>query len=399
MTAVRPYEVALLVPLWFLTAHTARRALRGRARPDSGPARLLAGTVALITLSVTVGVPWVRRAIDTATGVRSVTALLGHLLGVCAITCLTGFVRQVSAAPGPAPGRGPRAWVPLAVVVAVMCGAFLPTARPDGEQDLLTHSHSAAQDVFWAVFLGYVVWGVLAVGLMCLRYHKQAPPGPLRTSLNLIGSGAATGLVYAVHRGAHLALRGSGNPLFADAAVVPVTQALLTGALLLATAGIVWPALAEHRRARTDRRRLRRLEPLWRMLGDAVPDVVLPLPDALRAEPELLLYRYAVEISDAMLALGPFRCAGVEAAARERLAAHGFTGARLAAATEAVVLRSAIGRASRARTARHPAGQPEPPGGRTGPEDPLPWLELLAAHCRHPLVDTVYAGVTAPADR
>ncbi|MFE2262996.1 MAB_1171c family putative transporter [Streptomyces griseosporeus] len=325
--AVRPYEAVLLAPLWPLTVHTARRAVRTRTAPDPVSPRLLAGAVALFTLSVTVGVPAVRRVLDAVTGVRSVTALVGHLLGLAAITCLTAFVRRMSAPPGSV--RRPagtaaalRRRLPIPLAATTLCTAFLPAPRPSGERDFLTTGRSAAHVVFWGVFLGCVLWGVTAVAVMCLRHHRQAPPGPLRTSLGLLGAGAATAVGYAVHRGAHLALRDKGIPLFADAVVVPTTQLLLSASLLLSVAGLAWPSLTEARRVRAERRRVRRLEPLWRLLGEAVPEVVLPLPAGLRDETGLVRYRYVIEISDALLALAPFRSGAVEAAARERLSAQ-----------------------------------------------------------------------------
>ncbi|WP_367325715.1 MAB_1171c family putative transporter [Streptomyces sp. HUAS ZL42] len=400
MTAIRPYEVVLLVPMWSLTVHTAYRAVRNRAVPESAPSRLLAGVVALVTLSVTVGVPAVRRVIDTITGVQSITNVLSQLLGMSAITCLTAFVRRMSAAAGEAPSRRTRDWLPLPVAAAALFTAFFLAPRPSGEKYLLTTDHSAAHTAYWAIYIGYVIWGVAAIGVMCLRHHKHAPPGPLRSSLNLIGAGAATAIVYALHRCAYLALRDSGIPLFEDAVVVPTTQVLLTGALLLSSAGIAWPALADRRRAWADRRRVGRIEPLWRMLAEAVPEVVLPLPAQLRAEPELVLYRYTIEISDAMLALTPFRSGHAETAARKQLSAHGFTGPRLAAATEAVVLRCAVARASLTQPATPPTQHAEASSdGIERSSDPLQWLELLAAHCRHPLVRSISAALTVPTDR
>ncbi|WP_432137910.1 MAB_1171c family putative transporter [Streptomyces sp. bgisy154] len=401
MTAIRPFEAVLLVPMWSLTAYTARRCLRGGAGPESRPSRTLAAVVALVTLSVTVGVPAVRRVIDGATGVQSVTNLVGHLLGMSAITCLTAFVRQMSA---PADvvttrGRRPGEWLPLPVAAAALGTAFFLAPRPDGEQHLLTAASSPAHVAYWSVFLGYVTWGVTAIGVMCLRHRRQAPPGPLRTSLTLIGAGAATAAGYALHRWAYLALRGFGGPLFDDAVVVPTTQVLLTVTLLLSGTGFAWPALAERRRSRADRRALRRLEPLWRLLTGAVPEVVLPLPAPLRAEPALLLYRYTIEISDALLALDRFRDPGVEATARERLAALGFTGARLAAATEAVALRHAVGRTRAAQPAAPPAdARPRPPRDTAGPGgDPSAWLGRVAVHCGHPVVRDLAASLPVPA--
>ena len=82
----------------------------------------------------------------------------------------------------------------------------------------------------------------------------------------------------------------------------------------------------------------------------------------------------------------------VLAAARERLAALGFSGARLTAATEAVVLRCAIVRAGRAG----PAPRPSPPGP-SADGDPLGRLGLLSAQCRHPHVRTVSTALAAAA--
>ncbi|GAA2230010.1 hypothetical protein GCM10010104_23910 [Streptomyces indiaensis] len=396
MTAIRPYEVVLLVPMWSLTIHTAYRAVRRHAEPKSAPSQLLAGVVALVTLSVTVGVPAVRRVIDTVTGVQSITNVFSHLFGMSAITCLTAFVRQTSATAGTTPGSRTRDWLPLPAAAAALGTAFLLTPRPSGEQYLLTTGHSAAHTAYWATYIGYVIWGVTAIGVMCLRHHKHARPGPLRTSLNLIGTGAATAAVYVLHRCAYLILRDFGIPLFEDAVVVPTTQVLLTGTLLMFSAGIVWPTLADRRRVCADRRRLRRLQPLWQMLTDAVPEVVLPLPAPLRTQPELVLYRYQIEISDAILALGPFRSSTVEMTAREQLSAQGFTGPRLAAATEAVVLRCAIARAFLTQPTTPPK-HPEPSlGAIAHSSDPLEWLEPLAAHCQHPLVRRISSALTAP---
>ncbi|MFG2297163.1 MAB_1171c family putative transporter [Streptomyces sp. NPDC048603] len=387
MTGIRLFEIVLLPPLWALTLHTARKARAARGTPDAAPTRLLAGVVGLITLSVTVGVPAVRRVIDATAGVQSVTNVLAHLLGMAAITCLTGFVRHLSGAPEPR-----RPWLhrlPLPLAGTALATAFAAGTRPDGEQHLLTDGSSAAHQAYWAVYLAYVMWGVTSVGLMCLRHRRHAPPGPLRTSLNLLGSGTATAVAYAVHRCAYLAARDTGWWLFRDGVVVPTTQVLLAASLLLYLAGISWPALAEWRAARASRRRLRTLEPLWRAVCGVVPEVVLPLPQQLRATPDVLLYRYVIEISDGLLALGPYRrdTETTEVAeARERLAAAGLTGRRLEAAAEAVAVRRAVeALAAGHAPLREPAGTPQ----GAPDESPAEALELLAEYYGHPLVRAV----------
>ncbi|MFI6997649.1 MAB_1171c family putative transporter [Nocardia sp. NPDC050175] len=52
-------------------------------------------------------------------------------------------------------------------------------------------------------------------------------------------------------------------------------------------------------------RNLRRLEPLWRDLTTAVPEVVLPADIGLGRDPESRLYRMTVEIRDALMHLRP----------------------------------------------------------------------------------------------
>ncbi|MCX4586283.1 MAB_1171c family putative transporter [Streptomyces sp. NBC_01481] len=339
MTAIRPFDLVLLGPLWAATLYMGRRALT--AGRHAGP---MSGMVALITLAITLGVPGVRRVIDTMTGMESVTNLLLHLLTLSAISCLIAFVHQISEGTSAAGRAGRWRWIPLPAAGILLCCAFLLSPRPDGDQHLLTQTPSAAGIAYWSIYLLYVLWGTTAAGLMCLRYGRRADPGPLRTSLRILGAACVSSLIYATHRAVHLTAHGSGHWLFQDTVAVATTQALLATTLLLFVVGIAWPSATGLMERSACRRRLRGIRPLWQALGKAVPEVVLPLPSELERDPKVLLYRRIIEISDGMLALHPYRSEAARGEASRHLVSAGLTGRRLDAAAEAVCLRHAIAR-------------------------------------------------------
>ncbi|WP_329118807.1 MAB_1171c family putative transporter [Streptomyces sp. NBC_01353] len=396
MTAIRPFELVLLGPLWMATVYSARRALT--RDPRSG---LLSGMIALITLSVTIGTPGIRRTLEAATGAEGVTNLLTHLLSLSAVTCLMAFIRSLTR--GSATGTGPEAppaprrarWQAFAlpVVAAALSGAFFLSPRPDPEAYLLTQTPTAPVYAYWSILLLYLGWGMAEAGRMCHRYRHQAPPGPLRTSLRLLHAASVSGLVYAAHRAVFLAVGRRDLWLFHDDVVIATTQILLAPTLLLIVAGIAWPGLVDLERARRGRRRLRRIRPLWKAIGEAVPEVVLPLPSELSSASDVLLYRRIIEISDGMLVLAPYCGEGARAEARRLLVSAGLTGGRLEAAVEAVCLRRAITRrCSGADASAVPEYAPEPSGPAGHGPDPDDWealgarLELVARAYAHPVV-------------
>ncbi|MFD9032545.1 MAB_1171c family putative transporter [Streptomyces sp. NPDC059567] len=396
MTAIRPFDLVLLGPLWIATVYSARRALTRDRR--SG---LLSGMIALITLSVTLGTPAVRRALEAATGAEGVTNLLTHLLSLAAATCLIAFIRGLThgAATGTAPeaGSAPRRgrWRALALPVAaaaLSCSFFL-SPRPDPEAHLLTQTPTAPVYAYWSIYLLYLGWGMAEAGRMCHRYRHQAPPGPLRTSLRLLYAASVSGLAYAAHRAVFLAVGRRDLWLFRDDVVIATTQLLLAPTLLLIVAGIAWPGLVDLARGRRCRRRLRRVRPLWEAIGDAVPEVVLPLPPELSSAPDVLLYRRIIEISDGMLVLAPYCGEGARAEAGRLLASAGLTGVRLEAAVEAACLRCAIARrCGGADATAVPEYAPEPSGPAGPGPDPDDWealgarLELVARCYADPVV-------------
>ncbi|MER7752636.1 MAB_1171c family putative transporter [Kitasatospora sp. NPDC097643] len=344
---MRPVDLVLLPAVWLPTLWSLRK-LRSAARRT----RLLWGVWASWAVSMTIGVPAVRRVIDAALGVASGTNLLVHLSGLVASALILEFVREMTAS---SRGRASRLNLAgLAATAVTLTATFAVMPRPDGEVDLLTYSQASTVGyLYWTVLTGYTAIGLTASAVLCWIHGRHASPGPVRTSLWLMRASSLFGMTYLGHRFYFLTTRYLRWTNAEPSAVAGTTQVLLAATMLLFTLSVVWPALAERRQKNAAERHARRIGPLWRLLQTATPEVVLPLPDELRRNnPRLRLYRQVIEIRDSVLALDGHLSAAHAAAAEEQLRAAGLSGDRLAASVEAALLRYAV-------TAELAGGAPE----------------------------------------
>ncbi|MEV7772995.1 MAB_1171c family putative transporter [Kitasatospora sp. NPDC086791] len=334
---MRPIDLGLLPVVWIPTLWSLRK-LRGAPRRT----RVLWGVWASWAVSMTVGVPAIRRVIDAATGIASGTNLLVHLSGLAATALMLEFVREIT---GRSRGRASRLNLTgLAIAAALLVATFAVMPRPDGEVDLLTYDRrSLAGYLYWMVLTVDTAPGLTASAALCWVHGRHAAPGPVRTALWLMRASSATGMAYLAHRAYFLTMRHLGWTAGEPAAVAGTTQVLLVLTMLLFALSVVWPSLAERREKRAAARRVRRIHPLWHLLQAATPEVVLPLPDELRRNnPGLRLYRQVIEIRDSMLALERHLGPAHAGAAEEHLRAAGLSGERLAVAAEAVLLKHAV---------------------------------------------------------
>lgn len=123
----------------------------------------------------------------------------------------------------------------------------------------------------------------------------------------------------------------------------------------------------------------RRLEPLWKVVARATPEVILQqwFPD-----PSTRLTRCLVEIHDGQLALGPYRCSRTARTAR-RLAGGSLAGHDIEAAVEAAVLIDAAD--AKTRKLR-PEALHEHPRQGTDPLAEKTWLVKVATAMGNPVV-------------
>ncbi|MGA4866521.1 MAB_1171c family putative transporter [Streptomyces lavendulocolor] len=316
---MRLFDIFAVPPLW-LFVFWKLPGIRAAPRQD----RLMWRMWAIWAVAFTIGIPAIRRVIDATVGLESFTNLPVHMLSLCAMAMLFEFIREATGARHH--GMARLRWAVLGLTEAGLTVTFALTPLPDGEADLVTAVDSPSMTAYWMIFLGYVAYGVVSAIRLCWRYGRHAAPGPTRTSMRLLGWASCLGLVYVVHRLVHLVAKAAGWPGPSADGVVATTQALLAGTLLLLVASVCWPSLAEVRRRARLRGQVKAIRPFWRLLTEATPEVVLPLPEELRQDEELVRYRYVIEIRDSAIALSGHVGEAEQEAARRAAADAGAPG-------------------------------------------------------------------------
>lgn len=127
-------------------------------------------------------------------------------------------------------------------------------------------------------------------------------------------------------------------PQCAFSVTLPITGVLLItiGATLPVWGQALTAPWRHHRRART----LHALEPLWRALHDAFPQIALPA--GRHHDPAFRLYRRVIEIDDGKLLLRPWLDPAVTEAATRTATASGPHGSPLRATVEAIEIAAAL---------------------------------------------------------
>jgi hypothetical protein len=321
--------------------------------------RALWGAVLALALTKTAAFPPVAARLDQPT--------LPHLFGVVAAFCLLRFISLVT-------GGGRRSW-PVAVtagVLAVLATLDMVAGGIDTTADVLSGHLTAVEVGYWMVLEAYLGAVLVTATVLFWTVGRAAPAGLPRLGLRAIAAGSLLISLYAAGKSILIVLHGFGVPVAFDR-IEPVAQVIQTAAVLLVVAGGTAPASRRARAVAAAYRSLLVLRPLWRVMRDAFPEVILFTPRRAVLElagvddVHLRLYRRVIEIRDGMLALRDFvpeqgPAAGDPAAAEAR----GI----------ALALRR---RAEDAPPAEHPAGW-----AAVGPDmaDEVAWLSRVSAAYR-----------------
>ncbi|MEE1929529.1 MAB_1171c family putative transporter [Streptomyces sp. TRM 70351] len=349
-------ETAVLVLLWCVVLWRAPAAARVPRQ------RALWLTFAALTVSMTLRLPEVMRAIDGGTGVNNLSTLLKHLIGITAAAALLEFVFGVTR-PGRDRGRRLRiaaagaTWAALAVLFALV------PRTAEAEEFFETNAGSGAATAYLMVWYAYLGLAMAVAALLFWSAARHARAGWLRAGLCFLGAGTAAGVGYALVRAVYLVLRLAGTVgAGADPGVTHSTDVMKHAAIVLILVGTTLPAVGVAWRAAGHWRDLRRLDPLWRHLTAAVPEVVLH-EELGRGELRMRLHRRVVEIRDALLALQPYLGAEEYERADAVAAGSGLTGSARRALADACWVEAA----REAKLAGHP---PAPAGRRpeAGPD-------------------------------
>lgn len=197
----------------------------------------------------------------------------------------------------------------IPLIAAVIGLSVAMTATPpslrDASLDTLTVQELAFA-VFFAIAGAYLMYGLADCVLSLTRLMPFAD-GYLVTSLRLMAAGLAM-----------TALGSLTQVVFVLTSVVKVVSwpSLLTASqvctgigILLFVVGLSYPGVrgffVELKYRKRHREDYRRLEPLWQLLTEAVPGVVLNAGAAAR-DPHLRFQRRVVEVRDVLVQLSPY---------------------------------------------------------------------------------------------
>ncbi len=320
----------------------AYRVPRHRSRRLSDWA--LSFTLIALAVGLVLKTPGLSSAADTP-------ELVQFLVNACAL--LSAFGTQVvllymlrTPADALAPVR--RRTALTAVTLVLMLMYFLAAGPVPGEADA-RRMHQAEPGLleFRGLYLAFLTWAFVDIVRLCRRFASLAGDRLLAAGLRLVAAGGVVGLGYVlagvlqiagaaaqdvdVVREAHRA----SNALIALATVLVVVGSTLpaVGSRIDTLAGSSSGGQAEDG-----------LEPLWRALTSALPEIVLPTD---RESEDEELYRRVIEVEDARLALRPLRTPGLQEAAERAVQLCGVGERERQAALEAAALALALERRAR----------------------------------------------------
>ncbi|GGM32312.1 MAB_1171c family putative transporter [Micromonospora yangpuensis] len=277
--------------------------VRGRRR--AAGTRYLSAFFLCIGLGLAVMAHPVLVAISHVEPVPNLGRLLGNGLEMLAAYFL-GALGQSIARPA-----GTRRWLRrhtvLLVGTVLLMGALLAGADTAFTLNFVNaYSRDPLVVGYLVVFFSYIALCLVTFITSVGGYLRHVTEPVLRTGLALVVTGAALGIVWAAWSGVRpVVTLVTGRSL---ATTLPIGSTLGSICMLLWLIGATLTAWGDRITAplRWLRavRRLRRIDPLWRALRAALPQITLntsggwPLPGA-----EFALYRRVIEVRDAQLTL------------------------------------------------------------------------------------------------
>ncbi|CAL9585980.1 hypothetical protein SUDANB106_05142 [Streptomyces sp. enrichment culture] len=332
--------------------------------------RSLALTLVCLAAAMTFEVPDVKAAVNGAAGADvRLPPLLKHLLGVTSAAYLLDFVIAVVRPQGLA--RRTRL-AAIGVTLSLMLAFYaLANWMPGGPVRLGEDKGAIFPVLYMAVFTLYIGVAMIVATWLFLGGIRHSRTLLGKAGLGFLGLGTLLGSLYALQRVAFVAIHlstGAGHPELEDLLSTTLKQA----AILSIALGVCLPPLSVAVDYVRSWNTLRRLQPLWGHLTEAVPYVVLSASIPQRRVP-FRLERCVIEIEDACLALREYVSVDVHERARFFAERKAVKEAEVDAVAEACWLHVAV-RAS--RSSRQLKGVEHPPLGVTGRDrtSELAWL-------------------------
>ncbi|WP_431046523.1 MAB_1171c family putative transporter [Streptomyces sp. P1-3] len=249
---------------WTIVAYKARAWFRDRANTDLGLACLMTGGVANVFV---LSAPSVYRWFDRLVGVANLAMVfLYSSVVVFATGALVLLLRWTGSA------IRPRTVVAAVAALWAVAVTGFAVGRPDSVEhprDFSTaYAHAPGVVTFLVLYLAIFGAALAGLGLLCPRYAASLEGSWLARGLRVLAVGCWLGLVYCACKLIGFVFSWAGRDLpWLSNGVAPLTASV---AALLVLSGFAIPAIGPRVSAW---RRLRRLEPLWRAVTDAAPEV------------------------------------------------------------------------------------------------------------------------------
>ncbi|WP_432049923.1 MAB_1171c family putative transporter [Verrucosispora sp. NA02020] len=366
---------------WFAFGYMLRLQLQQPSQVRGAICVALGAFAAGITLAI----PPLATGIDEASGLPNLAKVISHGCAMTIASSAEHMLLHLALPPAKAAARS-RLWVWVTSgAFLAMVGLFAYTLAYDTPV-LLTVEY-ARDPAVTSYLLIFMVVGFFAyctdITRLCWRFARICGRPWLRRGLRITAVGAAFALLYSTNKIAYLIAYWSGYQPTGEREIAAV---LVTISALLMMIGLTMPAwgpILTITRRWDDFRSYQRLEPLWRDLVNALPD--LELDASLRRrlgavrDIDYALTRRAAEICDGCLALRPYMDLRVTALAEQHADRAGLTADERRATIEAAHLACAL----RAHQQSLVAAVPLPPddlhrpsGGYAGE---IAWLTLVSS--------------------
>ncbi|MEU8262969.1 MAB_1171c family putative transporter [Micromonospora sp. NPDC048999] len=366
--------------------------LRLQRRQPSRVRGAICVAIGAFAVGITLAVPPLATAIDHTSGLPNLAKVLSHAGAMTIAVSAESMLLHLALPPEKAAARV-RVWVLVTGCAFVaIAGLFAYTLTYDTPV-LLTVEY-ATDPAVTAYLLIFMTLGFFAycidITRLCWRFARICGRPWLRRGLRVTAVGAAFALLYSTNKIAYLIAYWTGNRPTGEREIAAV---LVTISALLMMAGLTMPAwgpILTITRRWDDLRSYRRLEPLWRDLIAALPE--LELDESLRRtltavrDIDYALTRRVAEIRDARLALRPYLDGRVTALAEQFADEVELTADRRQAAVEAGQLACALHarRAGLATALPQPTDDMHRPSGGYAGE--IAWLTLVASAYTRSLV-------------
>ena len=282
MDLVRGLLVALAAGGWAVSTAKLRSLHRDRAN-----LALRYLCVAQVALTLAVTLQPTAAFVDRTLGVLDIGRVTSNCLTLVAAASGLAFGVHASTPAHTARPSVRRQLAVLGICLAAIRGArrLAPAALRRVGPRVVSGIHydatpSLGQAPYTLVYLGYLTWVLLQVARIAHRNRAVSGAGPPLVALGVrtITAGAAIGIAYTAAKGAGVAAATWDEPSPLLDAAIP---SLLTAAIIAILVGVTLPAWGT--RVGADRlyerftawRSCRQLQPLWRLLVTASPQIAL----------------------------------------------------------------------------------------------------------------------------